>query len=98
MDIRKNLLNSYTIPNRKMKLFTYNFLKRLRNELLKYRIDEKESYYGFYLQIEGTINYYSALRTTCEEFNVKNHYISVKLSRIRESLKKYLKKEGFDLW
>lgn len=72
MDIRKNLLNSYTIPNRKMKLFTYNFLKRLRNELLEYRIDEKDSYYGFYLQMEGTINYYSALRTTCEEFNVKN--------------------------
>ncbi len=43
--------------------------------------------------------YWFAMSITeiAEEFNVKNHYISVKLSRIRESLKKYLKKEGFDL-
>lgn len=44
--------------------------------------------------------YWFAMSITeiADEFNVKNHYVSVKLSRIRERLKNYLKKEGFDLW
>ncbi len=43
--------------------------------------------------------YWFAMSVTeiAEDFNVNNHYVSVKLSRIRESLKKYLEKEGFDL-
>jgi len=43
--------------------------------------------------------YWFAMSVTeiAEEFNVNNHYVSVKLSRIRESLKNYLEKEGFDL-
>ncbi len=43
--------------------------------------------------------YWFAMSITeiAEEFNVKNHYVSVKLSRIRESLKNHLKKEGFYL-
>ncbi len=43
--------------------------------------------------------YWFAMTVTeiAEEFNVNNHYVSVKLSRIRESLKNYLEKEGFNL-
>jgi len=43
--------------------------------------------------------YWFAMSVTeiAEDLNVNNHYVSVKLSRIRESLKKYLEKEGFDL-
>lgn len=43
--------------------------------------------------------YWFAMSVTeiAEDFYVNNHYVSVKLSRIRESLKKYLEKEGFDL-
>lgn len=43
--------------------------------------------------------YWFAMSVTeiAEDSNVNNHYVSVKLSRIRESLKKYLEKEGFDL-
>lgn len=43
--------------------------------------------------------YWFAMSVTeiAEDFNVNNHYVSVKHSRIRESLKKYLEKEGFDL-
>ena len=43
--------------------------------------------------------YWFAMSVTdiAKEFNVNNHYVSVKLSRIRECLKKYLRKEGFDL-
>ena len=41
--------------------------------------------------------YWFAMSITeiAEEFKVKNHYVSVKLSRIRGNLKTYLEKEGF---
>lgn len=44
--------------------------------------------------------YWFAMSITeiAEEFKVKNHYVSVKLSRIRGDLKTYLEKEGFVIW
>ena len=43
--------------------------------------------------------YFSASITEiAEDFNVNNHYVSVKLSRIRDKLKKRLMEEGFKLW
>ena len=40
----------------------------------------------------------ASITEIAEGFNVNNHYISVKLSRIREKLKKYLIEEGVELW
>jgi hypothetical protein len=72
----------FKLPNRKRKLLTKEFLQTFKDEII--RIDseyknkfnrpqvdyEKETYYGFYGQIEGTVLFYQALKSACEKHNL----------------------------
>lgn len=65
------------LSKRKRKLLTKEFLQTFKEELIKiYKphypdIDfEKETYYGFYGQEEGTNGFYQALENACNKHNL----------------------------
>lgn len=73
--------NYFGLPNRKRKLLTKEFLQTFKEELIErdkqnrkqdgYQLDyEKETYVGFYSQIEGTYLFYGALKKACEKHNL----------------------------
>ena len=96
-----------TIPPQKPTSLKAYVLKIVRNQAIKkYHSNtaiKRNSQYDVALdELYETLSCFNNVENEAdsleEKFKVKNNYISVKLTRIRESLKKYLKKEGFDLW
>lgn len=88
----KDLFNLYKMPNRKKKLLSKDFLNTLKLELdkkSKLGIDEVSTYWGHYLHIEGTKEYYSALSEACNEYNIKKAIFDYVMELPKEKADKF---------